>query len=349
MTITLRPEALEDLVARVLAANGMSAENARIVASVVAAAERDGARSHGLFRIPGYIGTLRSGWVNGRSVPKVEDAAAGVVATDADNGYSQIALAASRALLLEKVRRNGIALLAIRNSHHFAALWPDVEPFAEAGLLALSFVNTRSRVAPWGATKRLLGTNPMAFACPRPNGPPLVWDQASSVTAMGEVMLAAQEGHSVADNVGIDAEGRATTDPKAIMAGGALLPFGGHKGSAIAAMVEILAAALTGGRFAFEDRSAQYPGAESSNAGQSIMLMDPAVTAGASFGARVEELFARLASVGVSRLPADRRYAARRKAEKHGIVIEQKTHDYLRSLLPQESSDLPPRKDRGTA
>jgi len=334
MTINLRPEALEELVARVLAANGLSAGNARIVAGVVAAAERDGARSHGLFRIPGYIGTLKSGWVNGHSAPKVRDAAPGVVATDADNGYSQVALAASRPMLLEKAKRNGIALLAVRNSHHFAALWPDVEPFAAAGFLALSFVNTRSRVAPWGATKRLLGTNPMAFACPRASGPPMVWDQASSVTAMGEVMLAALEGHAVAGDVGIDAEGRATTDPKAIMAGGALLPFGGHKGSAIAAMVEILAAALTGGRFGFDDRSAQYPGAESSNAGQSVVLIDPAVTAGAGFGERVDKLFSRLTSVGVPRLPADRRYAARRKAEKDGIVVEQKTYDYLCSLLP---------------
>lgn len=162
----------------------------------------------------------------------------------------------------------------------------------------------------------------------------MVWDQASSVTAMGEVMLAAQDGHAIAEDVGIDAEGRPTTDPKAIMAGGALLPFGGHKGSAIAAMVEILAAALTGGRFGFEDRSAQFPGAESSNAGQSIILLDPSVTAGAGFPARVEELFSRLMSVGVSRLPGDRRYAARLRAERDGISIEPKTYDYLRSLLP---------------
>lgn len=329
-----RPETLEELVARVFAANGMSGDNARIVAAVVAAAERDGARSHGLFRVRGYIGTLRSGWVNGRSVPRVTDAGPAAVATDADNGYSQIALAASRPFLLEKVKRNGIALLAIRNSHHFGALWPDVEPFAAEGFVALSFVNTRSRVAPWGATKRILGTNPMAFACPRRNAPPMVWDQASSVTAMGEVMLAAQDGQAIADDVGIDAQGRSTTDPKAIIAGGALLPFGGHKGSAIAAMVEILAAALTGGRFGFEDRSAQFPGAESSNAGQSIILIDPAATAGAGFAARVEELCSQLIAVGVSRLPGDRRYAARHKAEKDGIFIESKTYDYLRSLLP---------------
>jgi delta1-piperideine-2-carboxylate reductase len=237
-------------------------------------------------------------------------------------------------MLLEKAKRNGIALLAIHNSHHFAALWPDVEPFAASGLVALSFVNTRSRVAPWGASKRLLGTNPMAFACPRRSGPPLVWDQASSVMAMGEVMLAAQDGHAIAGNVGIDAEGRSTTDPKAIMAGGALLPFGGHKGSAIAAMVELFAAALTGGRFGFEDRSAQFPGAESSNAGQSLILIDPSASAGAGFADRVDELLSQLAAVGVARLPGDRRYAARSKAERDGVDIEERTYDYLCSLLP---------------
>src|SRR5579872_6622877 len=133
MGVVLSVEALADLVARVLVRHRMTTRNAGIVAAVVVAAERDGARSHGLLRLPGYVATLKSGFVDGAAVPAVADTAPGLVATDARNGFAQVALADSRGLLETKARTAGIALLAIRNSHHFAALWPDIEPFAAAG------------------------------------------------------------------------------------------------------------------------------------------------------------------------------------------------------------------------
>jgi delta1-piperideine-2-carboxylate reductase len=95
------------------------------------ASERDGSLSHGLLRLPGYVATLKSGWVDGRAVPVVIDAAPGLVATDAADGFAQPALHASAPLLRDKARHQGIAAVAIRDSHHFAALWPDIEPFAD--------------------------------------------------------------------------------------------------------------------------------------------------------------------------------------------------------------------------
>ncbi|MCC7273207.1 MAG: Ldh family oxidoreductase [Alphaproteobacteria bacterium] len=333
MSVVMSVAELTDLVAAVLARHGLAAEAARSVAGVVAAAERDGSRSHGLFRLPGYVATLKSGWIDGGAVPVVSDAAPGLVAVDAANGFAQPALAAGAPLLRAKARGQGIAALAIRNSHHFAALWPDVEPFAEEGFVAMAFVNARSRVAPWGARKKFLGTNPMAFACPRPDGPPLVWDQASSVVAQGEVLLAAREGHALADGIGLDAEGDPTNDPKAVLEGGAMLPFGGHKGSGIAFMVEIMAAAVTGGRFGFEDRSAAFPGAQTSNAGECVILVDPARAGGADVGVRLGGLFAGLAGAGVPRLPGDARYARRRRSLAEGITIPQETWDTVQRLL----------------
>jgi delta1-piperideine-2-carboxylate reductase len=185
MSTVVSVEELAELVARIFVRHGMTPENADCVAEVVAAAERDGSTSHGLFRLSGYVSTLQSGWVNGRAVPIVSDVAPGIVATDAANGFAQPALRASVALLRKKVRTQGIAAVAIRNSHHFAALWPDVEPFATTGLIALAVANGRPRIAIWGGRNRILGTNPMAFACPRAGLPPLVWDQASSIIAQG--------------------------------------------------------------------------------------------------------------------------------------------------------------------
>ena len=129
-----RPSALAnlaDIVARIFVRDGVSRDNAIPLAGTVVAAERDGSLSHGLLRLPGYVATLKSGWVDGRAVPVVIDAAPGLVATDAADGFPQPALHASAPLLRDKARHQGIAAVAIRDSHHFAALWPDIEPFAD--------------------------------------------------------------------------------------------------------------------------------------------------------------------------------------------------------------------------
>src|SRR5262249_61395421 len=121
---------------------------AALMLASVAAVDGDGSRCLGLPRLQGYLATLESGWVDGAAVPGLHDIAPGLLLCDAKNGFAQVALAASRAGLIAKARAQGIAALAIRTSHHFAALWPDVEPFANAGYLALAFVNTRSRIVP---------------------------------------------------------------------------------------------------------------------------------------------------------------------------------------------------------
>jgi delta1-piperideine-2-carboxylate reductase len=330
--VILTEAALAALIARAFERHGMSARNAALVAAVVAAAERDGAASHGLLRMDGYIATLKSGWVDGAAVPVVTQPAPAIVAVDARNGFAQVALDAAREAAMDTVRQQGLAVVCIRDSHHFAALWPDVELFAEHGLIALSVVNTRSRVVVWGGTRKMLGTNPMAFACPRSDGPPVVWDQASSQRAQGEVLKARLEGRPVPEGVGIDAAGNPTTDPAAILDGGALLPFGGHKGAGIAFMVEILAGAMTGGRFGFEDESGNFPGAQTSRAGQFLLLIDPARGPGGDVPGRIAALVATLREAGAQRLPGDERHHRRARAAREGIEIPDTAHAKLLAL-----------------
>lgn len=324
---------LSHLLEQVLAKRGLTPDGARIIADVVAAAERDGSYSHGLTRLVGYISTLESGWANGGAVPNVKDAAPGLVVTDANNGFAQIALAKSRPLLVEKARQQGIAALAIRNSHHFAALWPDIEPFAVDGLIAITTINTRSYMNVWGGTKKILGTNPMAFACPRREHPPIVWDQASSPISHGDLLLASKEKRRLSPGVAVDSEGHPTIDPDDVLKGGAFLPFGGHKGSAIAFMVEILSAAVTGGRFGYDDRVSKFPGGKTSHAGQFVMVMDPLQTAGSDFFDRVEEFLARLKASGVKRLPGEHRHIRRKRAEVEGIPIPPEHFQTIQDLL----------------
>ena len=324
---------LTDLVVRVFLRHGVSGKNAGPVAETVVAAERDGAVSHGLLRLPGYVSTLKSGWVDGRAVPVVTDAAPGLVATEAANGFAQSALRASAPLLREKARRQGIAAVAIRNSHHFAAVWPDIEPVAAEGFIALAMVNGRQRMVVWGGKRKLLGTSPMAFACPRPGTLPLVWDQASSVMAQGEILLAAHRGEILPEGVGLDADGRPTTDPCEVLDGGAILPFGGHKGSSIAFMIEILAGALTGGPFGFEDRSREYRGAQTPKAGQTVILIAPLLVPGNRYFDRIESLFEAIAGSGVERLPAERRYSRREQALRVGVPVSDRDWATLQKLL----------------
>lgn len=321
---------LTDVLSRALDAAGLR-ENPRSVARSIALAERDDDRHNGFARLRDYVETLRSGWVDGRASPVIAAGMPGIIGVDAADGFAQPALERVEGPLLEKARRCGIALLAMRNSHHYSALWPDVLPYAERGLLALAFVNSRSRVAPYGGVSKLFGTNPMAFACPRSNGPPVVWDQASSVMSAMRLIAAGQRGEPVPHGVGLDRRGQPTTDPESILDGGAQLPFGGHKGSMIALTIEIMAGALTGARFGFEDESGRFPGARTSNAGLSMIVIDPAAIS-PSFSGRVGELCSRLEANGDARVPGSlrRSYAA---SEDDEVTVQDSDYRYALSLL----------------
>ena len=323
---------LADLLRDVFLAHGTSPEVARVLGENCASAERDGSHSHGIFRMAGYLSSLASGWVDGRAVPVVEDAAAAFVRVDAANGFAQPALAAARSMLVDKARRSGIAVLAIRGSHHFGALWPDVEPFAQEGLVALSVVNSMTCVVPHGARKPVFGTNPIAFAAPRAGGEPIVFDLATSAIAHGDVQIAAREGRQLPEGMGVDRHGAATTDPRAILEGGALLPFGGHKGSALSMMVELLAAGLTGGNFSFGFDWSGHPGAQTPWTGQLIIVIDPAAGQARPFAERSEELVGQLHAAGQERMPGDRRYQERARATIQGIAITESDWSRLRSL-----------------
>lgn len=284
---------------------------ATILADNMALAEGDGAHSHGIFRVPGNLGSLDSGWVDGQAVPVIEDVAPGMLRADG---------------------RNGIAMLTVRYAHHFSAVWPDIEPFAREGLIALATINSMASVVPHGGHKKLYGTNPMGFAAPRDGADPLVFDQASSGWANGDVQIARREGRPLPPGIGVDRDGQPTTDPNAVLDGGALLPFGGHKGSSIAMMMEIMGAALAGGDYSFEIDWSQHPGAATPHGGQTYILIDPGRGQTRAFTARIETLIDAIHDAGQDRLPGDRRYANRRESDRLGIPLTAKQLADLRAL-----------------
>lgn len=324
---------VHDLSSRVLRQYGCDASNADSVANTITAAERDGCHSHGLMRLAGYVASLKSGKVNGAADPTVEQLAPAVVRVQGDSGFAPLALERGRDALISSARASGIAAMSLVDVHHFAALWVEVEPIAEAGLCALACVSYKPAVIPAGGSRPLYGTNPMAFGWPRKNHPPVIFDQASSVMAKGEVMLAAREGKSLPAGVGVDAQGQATTDPNEVLKG-ALLAFGGHKGSSIAMMIELFAGSLIGECFSFEAAERDNNDGGPPSGGELMIAIDPNLFGDADGWAEHSELFFKeIQTQQGTRLPSSRRYENREKTKRSGIAVSSKVHDQINALL----------------
>ncbi|MBI4184081.1 MAG: Ldh family oxidoreductase [Proteobacteria bacterium] len=340
-TVRLTLAEVDALAMGALTSSNISDENARMIADTVVACERDGCSSHGLFRIPGFCASVLSGRVDGHARATPSRRAPGVLVVDAKGGFSAPAMRRARGPLVEAAREQGVAALTLFNTHHFGALWCDVEPLAEQGLVAMTFVNSTSFVSIFGSRKRIVGTNPLAFACPRPKGPPLVFDMATSASARGEINLAQIHGHKIPEGWAVDPEGRPTTDPATALKG-SQLPFGGgHKGSAIALMVEVLAAGLTGGKFSFEAAAEQVKDGGPSNAGQLVIAIAPERVASPGLIERIEGLVERLHDAGIERIPGDRRRANRARIALAGAEVARAVYDKCVALAGDKA---PPRR-----
>ncbi len=331
--VTLSLTEVHELATSCLRNCGASEEQARAVADTVTNAERDDCKSHGLFRIPGFCASLNSGKVSGDAVPVVHDLAPAVVQVDANNGFAPLALEVGAEPLASKAASQGIAALAVTNSYHFSALWPEVERLTDLGLVAFAFVSAQSFVAPAGGIKPLYGTNPMAFGWPRPNAPAVIFDQAASASARGEIQLHERDGKSIPDGWAIDAAGHPTNDPTEALAG-AQLPFGGHKGAAIAMMIELLAGSLIGEVLSFEATANDKPDGGPSSGGEFMIAIDPS-RCGQPDGAALthaESLFSQILGQDGTRLPSTRRYEARLTTPVTGITIVDSLYQTLQKL-----------------
>lgn len=320
MTTLLTTLELHDLANRVLVKSGAIPANAAVTADALVAAELDGIPSHGLSRLPFYADQIRSGKVDGTAVPEATQPARAAIRIDARNGlaFPAIALGLERGAPL--AAETGIAAIAIANSHHCGVAGHHVEALAERGLVAIAFANTPAAIAPWGGRRSLFGTNPIAFACPRQSSAPLVIDLSMSVVARGRIMVAASKGEAIPAGWALDNAGQPTTDAAAALAG-TMMPIGDAKGAALALMVEILAAGLTGANFGFEASSFFEAAGPPPRVGQLFLAIDPASLAGPGFLGRIEALCAAMLADPAVRLPGARRLQLRERHRREGVVI----------------------------
>ena len=310
---------LRTLGLAVFAASKVSPENAAPVVEALIAAELDGIGSHGFSRIPFYADQALSGKVNGKATPVVSMPRPAVVMVDAGNGFAFPAILAGLEAAMRQANSQGVCGLGITRSHHCGALGYFAERAAQAGFMALAFANTPSAMAPWGGSKGTFGTNPLAFACPRTAGAPIVVDLSLSKVARGKVMMAKQKGTPIPEGWALDASGKPTTDAAAALAG-TMVPLGDAKGAALALVVEILAATLTGANHAFEASSFFEAEGTPPGTGQFFVLVDTKAF-NPSFPARLDLLCREILSQEGTRIPGDRRHELRAKYASEGVAL----------------------------
>ncbi|WP_274423691.1 Ldh family oxidoreductase [Chelativorans sp. YIM 93263] len=297
-----------------------SRPNAEAVARALIGAELAGQAGHGLRRMPSYCAQALSGKVDGMAEPQKAETRPGALAVDAANGFAYPALELALEWLPGAARKQGVAIAGIRRSHHSGVTGLFVERLAEAGLLGLMVANSPAAMAPWGGKRALFGTNPIAFAAPLDGADPLVVDVSLSKVARGKIMAAKQKGEPIPEGWALDADGNPTSDPDAALAG-TMVPMGDAKGTALAMMVEMLCAGLTGANYAYEATSFFEGEGTPPGTGQTLIAIDPAAF-GEGATARFTEMARLIEEMDGARLPGRRRQALKRDLEKEGIPAD---------------------------
>jgi len=246
------PSRLHQFVQAIWLHAGSSAEEARLVADHLVAANLAGHDSHGVGMIPSYMASLTQGFLQLNQHVSIEKDAGAVLTLNGQKGFGQVAAYEAMQHGIERANRFGLAAVGLHHSHHIGRIGHWAEQCAAAGFVSFHFVNVMGdpMVAPFNGSDRRFGTNPFCAVFPRRDGEPLLLDFATSGIAFGKTRVAYNKGQPVAPGYLLDAQGQPTTDPGVMHQSpyGALTAFGLHKGYALATMCEILGGALSGGR-----------------------------------------------------------------------------------------------------
>jgi (2R)-3-sulfolactate dehydrogenase (NADP+) len=296
MTRRLSLDEATDLAERVCRAAGASDEAARSLARATVSADAHGKSSIGFAHLLDYLAAFREGRIDGGAEPLVTSPAPAAIHCDARGGIAQLGFDRVFDDLSRRAATFGIAMFTQGGSYTTGELGYYPRRLAEAGLVAFAATNGPALIAVPGAKKPVYCTNPLAFAAPVDEGPPLLIDQASSATAFVQLRRHAERGEALPPGWAIDADGEPTTDPHAALRG-ALLAFGGARGANIALMVEVLAAGLGGANWGL-DAPSFTSGSRSPGAGLLVIAIAPALLA-PGFPRRLRLQLDRLATLGV--------------------------------------------------
>ena len=325
---------LNRLTVAALVNAGASQASAESTARALVYADQQGTASHGVSRVPQYVGHMKAGRINGAATAVIAKEHGAVSIIDAADGLAFPACELAIQTAIAAAKAHGIGAASVTNSYHFGAAIYHLEAVANAGMMGLAFSNSPAAIAPWGGGRPLFGTNPIAAIFPREGADPLAIDLALSEVARGKLMVAAKDGKAIPLGWAMDAEGKPTTDPAKGLKG-SMAPAGGVKGAMLALTVELLVTALSGARFGFEADSFFDVEGNKPRIGQLFLVINPGALGGANlFAERVETLVHAMLEDGGVRLPGARRYANANKALQEGITIPDALFAQLQALAP---------------
>ncbi|OGA50728.1 MAG: lactate dehydrogenase [Betaproteobacteria bacterium RIFCSPLOWO2_12_FULL_62_58] len=293
---TIGPERLIDFAAAVYAGEGVPEPDARLLADTLVQADLWGHQSHGVLRLGWYFERLRNGVMKPVTLPEFVVDAGTVALIDGHDGVGQVLTRLATREAIKRAKAHGIGAVGVRNSNHFGTCMYYTLMGAREGCVTLLTTNGGPAMAPWGGRKKIVGTNPWSVAAPAGGRAPFVMDIATTGVARGKIYLARNKREPIPLGWAINAAGEPTTDPQEAI-DGIILPMAGHKGYAIAAVVDLLSGVLTGSGFLSAVHS-PYKTAEKSNCGHLMIAMNiEAFQPLAQFNERMEQFVAELKSV----------------------------------------------------
>ena len=240
-------EALKKFSIQIMRRCGLSREESEIFSDSLIRADLRGISSHGLTRLTAYARRVELGLVSGHVTPEITRDGGGVIAVDGKNGMGAYVGRWTMEACVRRAREQGGCFAAVAHGNHFGYAAYFTEYAARQGMLGLAIANGPPAMPPTGGKTPLLGTNPLAVSLPTGDPDrPLTLDMATSAAARGKVTLAKKNGQSIPLGWGVDSQGNPTTDPEAVLSGGAMLPMGGPKGYAISLIIDVLCSCITG-------------------------------------------------------------------------------------------------------
>jgi LDH2 family malate/lactate/ureidoglycolate dehydrogenase len=294
------PGRLAAFCAAVYEKAGVPGHDARLIADTLVQADLWGHQSHGVLRLGWYFERLRNGVMQPVTRPEFVVDAGAVALIDGHEGVGQVLATLAMQQAVRRARAHGVGAVAVRNSNHFGTCMYYTLMAAREGCIGLLATNGGPAMAPWGGRKKIVGTNPWSVAAPAGARPPFVMDMANTGVARGKIYLARNKRLPIPEGWAINAAGEPTTDPQQAIEG-IILPMAGHKGYAIAAVMDVLSGVLSGSGFLSAVHS-PYETAQKSGCGHLMIALDIAAFQPlAQFNARMERFIAELKSVPLAK------------------------------------------------
>lgn len=334
-------DAVRQLVTQLIAAAGAADEDAAIVADSLVDADVQGTSTHGVSRLNIYLRRIQQGLIDPRAELKIEQRSPAVLVVDAANGLGQVQASKTLDRLIELAREHGVATATIRHSQHFGALSYYGNRAARAEMVLVAMTNCEPAMSPAGGCEAFFGTNPIAASFPTGKGFPLRIDMATSLVARGNIVAAQKAGRSIPEGWALDEDGNPTTDAAAALAG-TVMSMAGHKGAALAMMVELFCGVLSGAAVGNEVGSMYKHLDRPQNVGHFFCLVDVAAFMDVEeFKARADRMVDSIKACrkrpGTEEIfvPGEPELRNAEYNNKHGIPIGRETIDEFETLCEE--------------